>query len=99
MNSSIGRIGKMSKDQEDHLQSIKDSMVQLINEKYRKGAVEHGGNLWDMSGLQLLQEAMNETADQTVYLLTLRAHIVELEKKVAVLERLVKKLKQELGEV
>ena len=61
---------EMDPQSEDHLQRIQGSALKLINDKYRKGAAEHGGHLWEKENL--IDEAINEAIDQVVYLLTLK---------------------------
>lgn len=55
---------------EEHLKHIKSEVVSILDNKYRKGQSEHGGNLWEHQGL--LEEAINEAIDQCTYLITLR---------------------------
>ena len=62
----------MSANQERHLLSIKETFMKLIDAKYRKGQKEHEGDLWRLTREQLLDEAIAESIDQIVYLLTLR---------------------------
>lgn len=62
----------MTSEQEKHLISIKKSFDIRVDKKYRKGQEEHGGNLYDMSMLDLIDNTINEAIDQVVYLLTLR---------------------------
>ena len=62
----------MTEEQEQHLQSIKTYFEKQSDSKYRKGQVEHGGNLFDLTPLQLLDNAIDEAVDQFVYLTTLR---------------------------
>lgn len=62
----------MNKEQKDHLRKLKlETNIRLI-QKYTNGQKEHGGNLWDMSELELLDNSIDEAIDQVVYLLTLR---------------------------
>jgi len=49
-----------------------DEVYKMALAKYRKGAEEHGGNLWDLSEDELLDEAINEAIDQVIYLLTIK---------------------------
>lgn len=63
---------KLTKDQKDHAAFIADQAKAIILSKYIKGAIEHDGNLWEKTPLELLNEAINEAADELVYLLTLR---------------------------
>jgi hypothetical protein len=62
----------MSPDQEQHLLSLQSECTWLMDQKYRKGQEEHGGNLFDMAPIDLLDNAINEAIDQVVYLITLR---------------------------
>jgi hypothetical protein len=57
----------MSKDQEKHLQHIKDTVCERIDKKYRAGVVEHGGNIWENSAGWFKQEKENEISDFLVY--------------------------------
>ncbi len=59
----------MNVERERHLERILDASEGLINEKFRRGQAEHGGNLWEKPGM--LQNALEENADQAVYLFTL----------------------------
>lgn len=69
----------MTPEQEAHLQHIKDEFSKAVDAKYRNGQREHGGNMWRMSTLSLIQNAMDEAVDQYVYLRTLKDKILELE--------------------
>lgn len=69
----------MSEEQEEHLQSIKDDFISLVDSKYRKGAVEHDSDLQDSSVHTLVAYAIEEAIDQVVYLLTLQAKLKEVE--------------------
>lgn len=62
----------MDADQTQHAQSIADFFEQAMLIKYQKGALEHGGNVWDIDPDKLLDEAISEAIDQVVYLVTLR---------------------------
>lgn len=65
----------MQIEQEEHLLEIKRSFVKLVDDKYRKGQEEHGGNLFDLTSLELINAAIEEAIDQFVYLLTLKEKI------------------------
>lgn len=67
----------MTGEQEQHLQQIKDEFGEAVERKYRAGAAEHGGNLWDKTPLQLCDEAIAEAIDQVTFLLTLRTKLAE----------------------
>ena len=62
----------MNEQQEAHLQRIKVLFVTEVDSKYREGQAEHGGNLFDLHALQLVENALLEALDQVVYLVTLR---------------------------
>lgn len=61
----------MTNNQKKHLEYIQKSFVELVGTKYRKGAKEHGGNLFDLSQLDLVEAAIGEAIDQFTYLWTL----------------------------
>lgn len=71
------RLGNMTPLQETHLETIKREFVLLVDKKYRKGVKEHGGNLWKMQTMKLLDCAIDEAVDQVTYLLTLRRQLEE----------------------
>lgn len=73
--------GKYEIDQAsiDHLDKIEAEAIRRIRSKYLLGAAEHGGHLWEKSGL--IDEAINEAIDQVIYLLTLEDQIEELKRK------------------
>ena len=66
----------MNVERERHLERILDASEGLINEKFRRGQSEHGGNIWEKPGM--LQHAMEENADQVVYLYTLEGQMSAL---------------------
>lgn len=68
---------KLSDDQTEHLFDIIDAFANKVEPKYREGAKEHGGNIWDMSNMKLLDEAINEAIDQFTYLYTLRQKLTK----------------------
>lgn len=61
----------MHDDQEQHIGQITLFMAQRTGEKYRAGAIEHGGNLWDLTDDELLENALEEVIDLQNYLVTL----------------------------
>lgn len=63
----------MDKDQTNHAEAISDFFHRAMMIKYQKGALEHGGNLWEKDGL--LDEAISEAIDQVVYLVTLKQQL------------------------
>lgn len=70
----------MTVEQEQHLQKIKRTFGSMVEVKYRKGQAEHGGNLFDMTPIQLIDAALDEAIDQVTYLKTLRDKLAEKEK-------------------
>ncbi len=62
----------MTQQQEKHLKTIIRVAGELLDAKYRAGQVRHGGNLFDLTALQLVDEAIMEAVDQWTYLITLR---------------------------
>lgn len=68
----------MTEAQAAHAAQLADEVERrLVHKyaKYAKGAQEHGGNLWNMAPLELLEEAISEAIDQCVYLLTLKEQL------------------------
>ncbi len=62
----------MNDSQEAHLARVKARFCELVDEKYRAGAAEHGGELLDVAALAILDYAIEEAVDQVVYLLSLK---------------------------
>jgi hypothetical protein len=67
--------GLMTEAQEAHLKGIKYHFEMLVDEKYRKGQREHGGDLFQQPVTALINMALDEAVDQVVYLLTLRDRV------------------------
>jgi hypothetical protein len=67
----------MTPEQTDHVRRIDRQMSRRLHVKYAKGASEHGGNIWDLTAMELLDNAIDEAADQIVYLSTLRDKLAE----------------------
>ena len=55
---------ELTEPQRRHLLSLIERIVPAIIDKYVKGAVEHGGNLWD---LDCLKEEFQEHIDGLIY--------------------------------
>ncbi len=62
----------MTPEQEAHLAHIKRVFVEMLDYKYRDGQARHGGNLFDLTVEQLLDEAIQEALDQATYLITMK---------------------------
>lgn len=65
----------MTPEQTNHLAKLKFAVSRRLQDKYTKGAVEHGGFLWEMSREELLENAIDEAIDQLTYLLTLKGKL------------------------
>ena len=59
-----------TREQREHAIHIADGAGRLILDKYKRGQEEHGGNLWEKSGL--IDNAIEEAIDMVIYLLTLK---------------------------
>ena len=59
----------MTPEQERHLAAVKARIADGIDEKYRKGQAEHGGNLWRKPGV--FPMLTDEVRDFVVYADTL----------------------------
>lgn len=68
----------MTPAQEQHLAGIINQFNNMASSKYRRGQAEHGGNLFDLPAIDLVNEALAEAIDQVTYLSTLRDKIIEL---------------------
>jgi hypothetical protein len=58
--------------QTEHLMDLLSEGERLKTIKYVRGVQEHGGNLWEKSAEDLLDEAISENIDQFFYLMTLK---------------------------
>lgn len=66
----------MTPEQETHLAGIKTTFCAQVDDKYRRGQQEHGGNLWTKPGMfPMLAE---ETLDFVVYVKTLEQQLREV---------------------
>lgn len=66
----------MTPEQESHLAGIKARTCAGLDEKYRRGQHEHGGNLWLKPGMLTMLKA--ETRDFIVYADTLEQQLREV---------------------
>lgn len=60
----------MNDDQHLHFHQLIFLLQQLAEPKYEKGAIEHGGNIWDLSDKALEAAELEEMIDLMVYRLT-----------------------------
>lgn len=63
---------------EAHVSRILTRFNAALRAKYEKGQQEHGGNLWQKSGM--IDFAIEEVIDLAVYLYTLKEQMEEAEK-------------------
>lgn len=69
----ISPKNKPTREQREHAIRLADEFSNRMLAKYKRGQEEHGGNLWEkFSILELIDQALDETVDQAIYLLTLR---------------------------
>lgn len=62
---------------EAHLQAVKDEFCDFVDGKYRAGQKENNDLLPERTEMQLIHEILSEATDLVVYVLTLRAKILE----------------------
>lgn len=62
----------LTEEQETHIREIVRWFATTMPPKYTKGAVEHGGDIRDLTPIVLVENALEEALDNIVYLLTLR---------------------------
>jgi hypothetical protein len=65
-------VSTMTELQDKHLDWITDAIRNRIEVKYRQGQHEHGGNLWDIPVIGLVDNAIDEALDQLTYLITIK---------------------------
>lgn len=61
---------EMTPDRLAHLTRLQTEVVRRMSDKYIRGQIEHGGDLFSKPGI--LEMAIDEAVDQVVYLLTLK---------------------------
>jgi hypothetical protein len=71
----------MSPEQETHLKTIIKIVSELLDDKYRKGQAEHGGNLFDMSARELIYQNIFEHIDGLTYCITALSKIDDVVEK------------------
>lgn len=62
----------MTDRQEEHLKLLLEQVRERMDNKFRRGAVEHASDLMDAGILSVLDEAVDEVVDLLTYLLTMR---------------------------
>jgi hypothetical protein len=63
----------MTKEQEEHLEEIQRGVGARLDQKYRVGQAEHGGDLWER--FPLVEDLIDESIDQVTYALTLKSQL------------------------
>ena len=63
----------MTTEQWAHYGRVIAGHTTLMQEKYTKGQLEHGGNCWEKPGM--LAHALDEVADLPVYLYTVKEQL------------------------
>lgn len=61
---------QLSEAQINHLHKLVKEFRAIMEPKYTKGAIEHGGNIWEMSDAELELCETEEIIDLAVYRLT-----------------------------
>lgn len=61
---------QMSNEQHNHFHQLIFLLERFAEPKYEKGAIEHGGNIWDLTDEQLEAAEFEEMIDLMVYRLT-----------------------------
>lgn len=69
----------MTPAQEQHIITLIRRFEAAADKKYRTGQAEHGGNLWDLPILQILDNAIDEVVDQFIYLSTLKDKLLAID--------------------
>lgn len=71
---------------EAHLKELIGTFTVLVSNKYRRGAIEHGGDIRNYRSLELVDMALDECIDQFTYLATLRQKLIQDSKTPSVRE-------------
>ena len=78
----ISPKNKPTREQREHAIRLADELGRRVIEKYKKGQEEHGGDLWDkFTVLEFIDNALDETVDLAIYLLTLREQLTKVTKQ------------------
>ena len=76
LDSEARRISPLDQEQQAHLDRVTHWQRDLLWIKYVRGQREHGGRLWEKPGM--MAQALEESTDLIVYLLTLRGQLGHL---------------------
>lgn len=68
----------LTESQRLHLHHIQTAFTEAVGIKYRKGAAEHGGDLQDMSLLDLIENGLEEAIDSFVFLQTAKDKLKQI---------------------
>jgi hypothetical protein len=68
----------MTPEQEAHLRAIQGAFCKGVDDKYRRGQAEHGGDLWTKPGM--LGRLTDEVRDFVVYAHTLDQQLREVQR-------------------
>ena len=63
----------MTEEQKNHIETIIAYFIAKSSDKYSRGQIEHGGNLWEKKGI--IDMAIEEAIDQVIYLVTLKQQL------------------------
>lgn len=63
-------MSELTEKQLEHLHQLVEGFHQIMEPKYTRGALEHGGNIWDLSDDELEAMELEEIIDLCVYRLT-----------------------------
>lgn len=62
----------MNRKQTEHIMGIIEDFSDKAFHKYENGVLEHGGNLWDMPLMKLIENSQEEHIDGYVYTKTIQ---------------------------
>ncbi len=84
----------MTKEQQAHAEYINDQESKLFLEKYKKGAIEHKGKLWEVDLLTLIDNLIEEILDLKSYAFTTKTLVEDLIAENIELKTEIKRLKK-----
>lgn len=65
-------VPRITQDHLDHIDRLTNNFKLRATEKYKAGVIEHGGNIWDMPLIDLINNLEEELIDAWVYLQTIK---------------------------